>query len=201
MIFIENLKKINIKKASIAILLIVFSTLGRIFRINFFPELYNIEPITVAALLAGAFLGFGYALIVPLAVIALTDMYIGNTSILFFTWSAWAIIGILGLVLKKSKKESFSFGFKMAGMGILASLFFFIWTNFGVWALSGMYAHTLDGLASCYVLALPFLKMNLLGNIIIVPVVSFTIISAIRIGRLFAYKKSTKPKKMHIFSN
>jgi hypothetical protein len=174
--------------------LIAVGVLGRIFRINFFPELYNVEPITIMALLAGAFLGFGYALIVPLAIIALTDMYIGNSSILLFTWTAWAVIGILGLVLRKSDKSKFSFGLKITGMGILASLFFYIWTNFGVWALSGMYTHTWEGIVKCYVLALPFLKMNLLGNLFIVPVVTFTLVMAIRVGKLFSYKKGLKSK-------
>ena len=189
---IESLKKINRKKLIIAVILIAVGVIGRLVRINYFPELYNIEPITLVALLAGAFLGFGYALAIPLAVIALTDMYIGNTSILYVTWSAWAIIGVLGLVLRKSKKSSFSFGFKMAGMGIIASTFFFIWTNFGVWILGAMYAHTWEGLVQCYVMALPFFKMNLFGNLVIVPVVSFSIIAGLRLYKLFMTKRSKK---------
>lgn len=188
----DSLKKIDKKKLIIAIALVVFGFLGRIFRIHFLPDLYNVEPITLVALLAGVFLGLGYALVVPLAVIALTDMYIGNSSILFFTWSAWAIIGLSGLILRKSKKNSLSFGLKMAGMGIVSSLFFYVWTNFGVWALSGMYSRTWEGLVKCYILALPFLKMNLLGNLVIIPVAAFTIVAAIKLRKLILMKKDAR---------
>lgn len=178
---LKNIQKINKKKLILAILLVAFGFFGRIFRINFLPDLYNVEPITLASLLAGSFLGFSYALVVPLSIVALTDMYIGNTSILFFTWSAWAIIGLFGLILGKSKKEGFYFGFKMTGMGIISSLFFFLWTNFGVWISFNMYPRTLVGLIQCYTMAIPFLKMNLAGNLVIIPVVSFLLIGILRV--------------------
>ena len=192
--FLESLRKINKKKLIIALLLITFGVAGRIFRIHFLPDLYNVEPITLMALLAGSFLGLSYALIVPLSVIAISDIYIGNTSILFFTWSAWAIIGLFGLILRKSKKDSFSFGFKMTGMGIVASLFFFIWTNFGVWIGWDMYPHTLQGLIQCYIMAIPFLKMNLGGNLIIIPVVSMTLVLALKYNKVLLGKKYLKIK-------
>ena len=176
----------NKKKILIAILLVVIGVIGRLVRINFFPELYNVEPITVIALLAGAFLGLGYAAAVPLAIIAITDMYLGNTSVLFFTWSAWAVIGLGGLIVRKSKKDSFKFGLKMTGLGILASVFFYIWTNFGVWISWNMYPHTLEGLIQCYVLAIPFFRNNLVGNLIIIPSVIFTLVLALKYAK--AYK-------------
>ncbi|MEW6407484.1 MAG: DUF6580 family putative transport protein [Patescibacteria group bacterium] len=172
-----------------AILLVVFGIFARFFRIHFFPELPNVEPITICTLLAGAFLGGGYALFVPLVIIAITDMTIGNTSILYFTWSAWAIIGLFSLIVRKSNKKSFSFGFKMAGLGVCASLFFYLWTNFGVWLISGMYPHTLSGLIWCYIIALPFLKLNLFGNLIIVSVGSFVLVITLRIYKSFKIYK------------
>lgn len=175
-----------------AIVLIFFGIIGRFSRLHFLPELPNVEPITICALLAGAFLGGGYALFVPLAIIATTDMIIGNTSILYFTWSAWAIIGFFSLVLRKSKKEIFSFGFKMTGLGIGASLFFYLWTNFGVWLISGLYPHTWQGLMYCYIMALPFLKLNIFGNLIIVPLVGFSIVMALQIYKVFRIHKIYK---------
>lgn len=175
-----------------AALLIIFGIFARLFRIHFLPDLYNVEPITTASLLAGAFLGGGYALFVPLAIIAVTDMAIGNTSILYFTWSAWAVIGLFGLILRKSKKDNFSFGFKMTGMGIGASLFFYLWTNFGVWAIGSWYPHTWQGLILCYIMGLPFLKLNLLGNLMIVPVVSFSVIMILRVYKVFKVTKIHK---------
>lgn len=192
--FLEGLRNINRKKLIIALLLISFGVIGRIFRINFLPELYNVEPITVMALLAGAFLGFSYALIVPLSIIAISDIYIGNTSVLFFTWSAWAVIGLLGLILKRSKKDNLWFGLKMTGMGVVSSLIFFVWTNFGVWIGWDMYPHTIQGLIQCYVMAIPFFKMNLIGNLVIISVVSASIVLALKLSRVLVGKKTLKTK-------
>ena len=44
-------------------------------------------------------------------------------------------------------------------------LIFFIITNFGVWT-SGMYSFDLNGLVTCYTLALPFLGYNLISTLI-----------------------------------
>ncbi len=187
--FLENLKKINKKKLVIALLLITLGVGGRIIRIHFFPGLYNVELITLVSLLAGSFLGFSYALIVPLSVVAISDMYIGNTSILFYTWSAWAIIGLLGLVLRKSKKDSLSFGLKMTGMGIVSSIVFFIWTNFGVWLGWDMYPHTLSGLIQCYIMGLPFFKMNLFANLTIILVASLSLAIILKLSKVAVVSK------------
>lgn len=185
----ESLKKINRKKLAIALLLIAIGVFGRIIRINFLPDLYNVELITLVSLMAGSFLGLSYALIVPLSIVAISDIYIGNSSVLFFTWSAWAVIGLLGLILRNSKKDRLSFGLKMTGMGILSSIIFFIWTNFGVWIGWNMYPHTIGGLIQCYIMAIPFLKMNLGGNLVIIPVVSFSLILILKYAKSFVENK------------
>lgn len=160
----------------IAVVLITIGVIGRFIRINYLPELYNVEPFTVMSLLAGSLLGGGYALSVPLSMIAISDMVIGNTSIMFFTWSAWAIIGLGGTILRKRKAPTFKFSLQLTGMGVVSSLFFFLWTNFGVWLIDGMYPHTLAGLMQSYIMGLPFLRNNLFGNLTIVPVVSLAAI-------------------------
>ena len=56
---------------------------------------------------------------------------------------------------------------------VFSSLFFYIWTNFGVWCLShGMwYTFDIDGLVKCYVAGLSFLRNMFLGNLILCPMV------------------------------
>lgn len=132
----------------------------------------NIEYVTAAALLAGAYLGKKYAVFVPFVIMVLSDTLIGNTNIFIFTWSAYLLIGCLGYLGNLRGKI-----IRATGVGILASVFFFLWTNFGVWALDswGMYPRTLGGLMEAYVMGLPFLKMTLMGNLFFVPV-SFVIV-------------------------
>jgi hypothetical protein len=38
-------------------------------------------------------------------------------------------------------------------------------SNFGTWALSGMYPHTSAGLGACYVAAIPFFQNTLAGDL------------------------------------
>lgn len=137
----------------------------------------NVEFVTSSALLAASYLGFSYALVVPLVIMAITDLIIGNTNIFLFTWSGYLFIGYLGNLghLSDLKKENKIL--RATGVGIIASLWFYLWTNFGVWLLDswGMYPKTLGGLLQAYFYGLPFLKMNLLGNIIFVPVSFFVV--------------------------
>jgi len=44
-------------------------------------------------------------------------------------------------------------------------LIFFVATNFAVWAFGGLYPHNLEGLAECYIAALPFLRNRIAGDL------------------------------------
>jgi len=156
------------RKIILAIFIIFFGITFRIF-LNEVVGIPNFEAVTALSLVAGSFLGGIFTLVVPVSIIALSDIYFGNTSILIFTWSAFAIIGIFGWFLRKRKKFDYRFIGVMTGMGIISSLFFYLYTNFGWWLLSGMYPPAWQGLVQCYLMGLPFLKTNLLGNLFFVP--------------------------------
>ena len=153
----------------------------------------NVECVTTASLLAGVYLGRKAAILVPLIIMVLSDTLIGNTNIFVFTWSAYIMIGLFasqGSTLYKV--EPFKKVLGAAGMGIGASFFFFAWTNFGVWLMDswGMYPRTLGGLMESYSMGLPFLKLNLLGNLFFVPV-SFGAVEMVK-SLLAAKKLHTK---------
>jgi hypothetical protein len=140
----------------------------------------NVEYVTAASLLAAAYLGRRWAILVPLTIMTVSDTLIGNTNIFIFTWSAYLMIGASGLLLTRIKAENLKiFWATILGMG--GSLFFYLYTNLGVWLLDswGMYPKTLAGLLNCYLMGLPFLKLNLLGNLFFVPV-SFGVVEMIK---------------------
>lgn len=161
-------KRISKIKFIVAIFLIAFGAIGRII----LKDIPNVETVMVASLLAGSLLGGVYTVIVPLSIVALTDMYIGNDLILIFTWSAWAMIGFFGWLVRKKRGYSYKFILSLTGMGIAASLFFYLYTNFGVWLLWDMYPHNFAGLVQCYIMALPFLSNNLVSDFILIPSIS-----------------------------
>ncbi len=131
----------------------------------------NVEFVTASTLLAGSYLGFGWAIGIPLAIMLVTDLIIGNTNIFLFTWSGYLVIGYLSHLSNLSHFKRGEKILRAAGLGIIASFWFYLWTNFGVWLLDnwGMYPKTIAGLMSAYILGLPFLKYNLIGNLVLVP--------------------------------
>jgi len=127
----------------------------------------NLEIATAATFLAVLLLRNRWAAVVPFAVVAVSDAVLGNTQIMWFTWSAWAVVGAAAILVRHLRGP----GRYLAalGVGVGGSLWFFAWTNFGVWLMDGLYPSTLDGLVASYVGGLPFLRTMLLGNLVLVP--------------------------------
>jgi len=133
----------------------------------------NIELVTLAMLLSASYLGTEKSLKLVLLILILSDMVIGNTNIFIFTWSGFLIPALLaGKIFMKARFSGSKRVLLGSGLGIMANLFFFIWTNFGVWALDnwGMYTNDLGGLIACYINGLPFLKAQLVSTLLFVPI-------------------------------
>jgi Family of unknown function (DUF6580) len=52
----------------------------------------------------------------------------------------------------------------IAVAALASSVLFFLLTNLGVWATSGLYPFTMVGLVACYAAALPFFRNMLAGD-------------------------------------
>ncbi len=141
----------------------------------------NVELITVVTFIAAFYLGKKAAIIIPLVTLAISDAFIGNTSIALFTWSAYIVIGLISYFISKSSKSTFTRILIATGGGAGACVWFYLWTNFGVWLLDslGMYSKDLSGLIASYIAGIPFLRNQLVSNLIIVPTV-FSVIELIR---------------------
>jgi hypothetical protein len=152
----------------------------------------NLEIITTVSVLAALIIGFRGAIIVPLGSMIISDMFIGNTSIFIFTWSSFAVIGLLALLLKKLDEKPKKQILGALGFAITSSFLFFFITNFGVW-LQGWYPANFAGLIRCFTMAIPFYRTMLIGNIIIIPsvVAIRQSVKAYRLSRLNIRVKST----------
>lgn len=164
-----NKNKNLIKKIAQIVCLIVIASLWRI--LNFKYQLApNLELVTTVTIVAALTIGFRAAIIVPITTMALTDVIIGNSSIFIFTWGAFALIGASAMLLKKLNNQPKLQIFSSFGFVIASSFLFFAITNFGVW-LQGWYPATLSGLMDSYIMAIPFYRTMLIGNLIIIPTV------------------------------
>lgn len=132
---------------------------------NFAP---NLELITTISVLAAIILGARWSVIVSLSSIIVSDLIIGNSSIFIFTWSAFAVIGVGAILLRKLNNHPKKQILASVGFAVVSSFIFFAITNLGVW-LQGWYPATPAGLITCFTLAIPFYRTMLIGNIILVP--------------------------------
>jgi len=128
---------------------------------RFLPHPANIAPIAAIALFAGTYLNKKYVLLVPLAIMVVTDIFIGLHSVILYTWGSFILVALLGTWLKHNKR------FLTVGIASIASSFlFFAITNFGVWL--SWYPRTVHGLINCYTLAIPFYRNTLIGDLLYV---------------------------------
>jgi hypothetical protein len=155
-----------------------------------FHWLPNVELVTATMLLASLY-SRRTAFILTFIVLAVTDVILGNTSIFLFTWSGFLIPA---LIISSLKIKNLKLKIPSATLlGIAANLFFYVWTNLGVWVLDswGMYPKTALGLVSCYINGLPFLKNQLESTLLFVPLVF--ILHQI-FAKLYTWPTTTSPQ-------
>lgn len=149
------------KKLVIATLLILTAVSERLW----FDLGANVELVMTASVIASIYLGRRWGVMVAVLALMVSDLVIGNTSILIFTWSAFGLIAAGGGWLKQwqGRKRSLA----GAGYGLLGALWFYFYTNFGVWLIGGLYPHTWQGLVRCYWMGLPFLKLHAVSSVLL----------------------------------
>ena len=162
---------------SIFIILFLFAFLER----TVFDLGPNYELLTTAIVLSSLFLNPKSSFFLAFLTIAFSDRLIGNSRIFLFTWSGFLIPAFFSSgFLKKiitDRKSSIINLLKISVSGPMINVFFFIWTNFGVWMLDswGMYSKDVSGLIACYINALPFLKNQIVSSLVFIPLGYFVI--------------------------
>lgn len=145
------------KKIFIPALIILMAVVMR-----FLPHMPNMAPIAAMALFGGVYFNKKYAFLIPVGVMFLSDIFLGFHNTMPFVYGSFLLTGIIGIVLKKHNNFKW-----IIGGTLLSSVLFFIITNFGVWAMNmgNMYAKNLTGLVQCYLMAIPFFRNTLMGDL------------------------------------
>lgn len=158
-------EKINLR-SGILILIILAAALSRLL-----PHPFNFTPIGAMALFGAAYFSDKrLAILLPFAAMWLSDLWLNNmvyASVGGFQWmgSPWVygsffLIAIMGLVLLRKVQVG-----AVLGTSVLASVLFFLITNFSVWMGSSTYPQNLAGLMLCYEAGLPFFGNTLAGDL------------------------------------
>ena len=125
------------------------------------PHPPNFTPLMATALFGGCyFTDQRYAFLIPLLALFIGDLFLGFHSLILPVYFSFIITIFIGRFLKRKLTIIHT-----AGAAFLASLQFFIITNFAVWFSLGTYPKTMEGLILCYINGLPYFQNSLAGNI------------------------------------
>lgn len=131
------------------------------------PHPPNFAPIAAIALFGGVYFSRKIAFTLPITAMVISDIFIGyyEFKLMAFVYGSFLSCIILGFWLRKHKKWQTI----LAGSILSAFIFFFL-TNFAVWIFTPWYSKTFSGLIQSYLMALPFFRNTLLGNLFYVSV-------------------------------
>ena len=138
----------------LALILLIFGIGTR-----FLPHAPNFTPITAIALFGGVYLNKRFAVLLPLVLMVISDLFVGLHDTIFFTWGSFVLIALIGVQLREHKSPV-----NVLGASILSAVLFFVITNFGAWPT--LYPYTLEGLKTCYIMAIPFFRLTLLSSML-----------------------------------
>ena len=140
------MKPIHLRLTTIATLIAVVSVS------RFLPHPPNATPVMAMALFGGALFERKWlGLVVPALAMLLSDALLGFHSTMWAVYGALAVAWLLGtLALRKPTAA------RVLGTSVVASILFFLITNFAVWLGSAYYPQTAGGLLACYTAGLAF---------------------------------------------
>ncbi|MGD1845855.1 MAG: DUF6580 family putative transport protein [Salibacteraceae bacterium] len=141
------------------------------------PHLPNFTPVAAA----GLFLAFAFGRKVGIAVVGLgmvvTDLFFAGgyqMGLMISVYIGLMLPVVFGPFLHRlyhsnadiaTWKRGIMRTLQIGGLATAGAVIFFLVSNFGVWFFSSIYPATVEGLVSCYVMALPFFKNSLMGDL------------------------------------
>jgi hypothetical protein len=142
-------------------LIVLLSAIAGAAALRLVPHPPNFSPIDAMALFSGAYLGRRWlAFAAPLGALLLSDLVLGFYAGMWVQYLTVAFVVLIGWAALKRVSAP-----RVGGAAVASSVVFFLVTNFGTWALSGMYPLSVTGLAACYVAAIPYFQNTLTGDL------------------------------------
>jgi hypothetical protein len=136
------------------------TVLGALVRLA--PHAPNFAPVGGMSLYAGARLRGWQAFALPLILMAVTDPLLGGYSFATpFVYLSFMINVWIGRRLQTTASP-----LPIGAACLACSLQFFLISNFATWLGTGLYPHTLAGLGTAYVAAIPFFGRTLAADLL-----------------------------------
>jgi len=171
----------KVHKVASYVVIILLAVIARLI-----PHAPNFAPIGGLALFSGANFKKKSALLIPLAAMFLSDIFLGFHKTIPYVYASFIIIALIGGLIKSNKWQS------LLKASLVSSVLFFLITNFGVWATGTMYQKNLSGLIQSYGFGIPFFRNTLISDLFY----TFSFFYGYRFLSNFAFKKILT--KLHI---
>lgn len=168
--------KMTREKNVLAAAFILVGIVGRLLLI----DAPNIETVMAMAILAGYFLGGAYMILVPLVIMAFSDLLIyGNIysgqyslqailGLTAFTWSGFVFVALLGRMARPKVLKVVKGVAIVTAVSIPGTIAYDLWTTLGGWYF--IYQPLMGWtLADAFVNLLPFMLLHLISSLIFVP--------------------------------
>ena len=122
----------------------------------------NFTAISALALFGSFYLNKKQAFLIPNSAMFFPDLFLGfyEIKIMAAVYLSFILTVLAGIALKKQKQMTF-----ILISGLFAAILFFIITNGAVFLFSPWYEKSINGLLKCFILALPFFRNHLIGNL------------------------------------
>ena len=146
--FLHSLKHFPI----VLILILILSRL--------IPHPPNFTPLIAMSVMSGFFFKEKFfPLFLILISIFISDIFLGfYDSMIFVYLSIMLIIFICRIYFKKLNHKN------LIIYSFFGSITFFLISNFGVWLAGNLYQKNINGLAECFIMALPFFKNTVIST-------------------------------------
>lgn len=125
------------------------------------PHIWNFTAIGALAIFAGAqFSNKRLAFIMPLAAMAISDLFIGNGFSLLVYLGFTAMVAC-GFLLREKVNVT-----NVALASFISASVFYLITNFAFFYPISLYPHNISGVLTSYAAGLPFFRNMLVGNLV-----------------------------------
>lgn len=160
----------SLRSAPVVLVVVWLALVGLGVAGRFWQPAWNVTPMAAVALAAGAV--FPHAIVaatVPLVALVLSNLGLDAyeslpMAVVVFAATAWPVL--LGGLLRQIATGGRTAAVLAVLAGALASsLVFFLVTNLAFWWFTAEYPHTAEGVAACFMAALPFYRWMPAGDL------------------------------------
>ena len=136
--------------------------------IRLIPHPPNLTPILAFAIISPMLIKNRYeGMLIPVSAMFVSDIIIGFHVYQFVTYAT-----ILSISFFAPMKKNY---LNLSLIAIAGSVWFFITTNFAVWLIWDNYPKNIEGILTCYTMAIPFFKNTLISTLLFTGLLTFSL--------------------------